>query len=199
MNQTKESSHKSNVLVLVFDMQTLIWFRVRGLAASAGRPIHTGDIISPECPRSAPGAPPGWTGAPYPSLINANAKSRVLHQGLTRSFSLTCIIMSLLFLHFLLHYSAFFWIISHPKLHLFTSLLLPLLTILTLPANCQSASRGGFILPLPTSTTRFEPGAALSRLSMEASRFRAATEGDPRGETGGLLSHHQPIVSPEFL
>lgn len=96
----KESSHKSNVLVLVFVLQTLIWFRVRGLAASAGRPIHADDIISPECPRSAPGSPPGWTGAPYPSLINANAKSRVIHQGLTRSFSHTCIIIFLLFLNF---------------------------------------------------------------------------------------------------
>lgn len=104
----KESSHKSNVLVLVFVLQTLIWFRVRGLAASAGRPIHAGDIISPECPRSAPGSPPGWTGAPYPSLINANAKSRVIHQGLTRSFSHTCIIIFLLFLNFPLFCFVFF-------------------------------------------------------------------------------------------
>lgn len=96
----KGSSHKSIVLVLVFVLLTLIWFRVRGLAASAGGPIHTGDIISPECPRSAPGSPPGWTGAPYPSLINANAKSRVIHQGMTRSFSHTCIIIFLLFLNF---------------------------------------------------------------------------------------------------
>lgn len=149
----KESSHKSNVLV--FLLLTLIWFRVRGRAASAGRPIHTGDVISPECPRSAPGSPPGWTGAPYPSLIDANAKSRVIRQGLTRSFSHTCIIMFLLFLNFPLPSALFvFCTISHPKLHLFTSLLLPLLTILTLTASCQSARHGGFSFPLPTSTTR---------------------------------------------